>query len=117
MVAVNMSNERLEICFIKTNSFSIVVLVSLFTLDFQQVYDAQKFLNDINKVFDIKTLKKLGRYEVLYSALMQFYLMCTPKASRILFKSVVNNLIKKMPSWFKQFSSLMQMVFYMNRGL
>ena len=53
----------------------------------------------------------------LYSALMQFYLMCTPKASRILFKSVVNNLIKKMPGWFKQFPSLMQMVFYMNRGL
>ena len=43
MVAVNMSNLRLGICFIKTNSFTIVVLVSLFTLDFQQVYDAQKF--------------------------------------------------------------------------
>ena len=42
MVAVNMSNLRLEICFIKTNSFAIAVLVSLFTLDFQQVYDAHK---------------------------------------------------------------------------
>lgn len=80
MVAVNMSNLRLGICFIKTNSFTIVVLVSLFTLDFQQVYDAQKFLNDINKVFDIKTLKKLGRYEVLYSALMQFLFGVYPKS-------------------------------------
>ena len=34
MVAVNMSNLRLEICFIKTKPFTIVVLVSLFTLDF-----------------------------------------------------------------------------------
>ena len=42
MLAVNMSSLRLEICFIKTNSFIIVVLVSLFTLDFQQVYEAQK---------------------------------------------------------------------------
>ena len=42
MVAVNMSNLRLEICFIKTNSFTIVVLVLLFALDFQQVYDAHK---------------------------------------------------------------------------
>ena len=54
-----------------------------------------KFLNDVNKVFVIKTFKKLGRCEALSSALIRFLIGVRIKSFLCFFKSMARNLIKK----------------------